>query len=148
MRRTLFFLFLIGCHPPSAGAPPPVAPPATPAASASSAPMPAARPVANLAPLWRVADAEARENWAPRLYRGSALYVDDDRGLYARDLRSGVRFGAVPFDARLLGFGLDCLVHGDLLVGSTTQGVLKRSRCPVMVLPMRAKPGKKGKKKK
>ncbi|MBX7122363.1 MAG: universal stress protein [Opitutaceae bacterium] len=36
----------------------------------------------------------------------------------------------------------------DLLVGSTTQGVLKRSKCPVMVLPTRAKSGKKGKKKK
>lgn len=32
--------------------------------------------------------------------------------------------------------------HGavfDLLVGSTTQGVLKRARCPVMVVPVRAR---------
>ncbi|MBP7141086.1 MAG: universal stress protein [Opitutaceae bacterium] len=36
----------------------------------------------------------------------------------------------------------------DLLVGSTTQGVLKRAQCPVMVLPTRAKPGKKRRKRK
>ncbi len=36
----------------------------------------------------------------------------------------------------------------DLLVGSTTQGVLKGSRCPVVVLPRRVDPKKKKKKKK
>lgn len=36
----------------------------------------------------------------------------------------------------------------DLLVGSTTQGVLKRAKCPVMVLPTHAKAGKKARKRK
>jgi nucleotide-binding universal stress UspA family protein len=51
--------------------------------------------------------------------------------------------------------GADYIVMGshghtafyDLLVGSTTHGVLTRSKCPVIIVPAKESPGAKGKKK-
>ena len=116
MRRAAFVLLTACCQAPVV-APVPLVPVAPPRESTARELAAAPRAFA-LAPVWRVAEEEARANWPPRLDGDRVVYVDDDRGWHHLDLRTGDRAAEVAFDARLLGFSLGYIRAGDLFVGS------------------------------